>query len=79
MREAKEILKETAEGADEALRIAEEKGLTLAEVFYLPEAIKTKIINEMRAQEIPYRRIPPTAATEGGEEKIKGITVDLTN
>lgn len=67
MREAKEVLKATDEIAEEALRIAEEKGLTLAEVFYLPEAIKNKIINEMRAQEIPYRRIPPTAATEGGK------------
>lgn len=67
MREAKTVLDLSAEVANEALRIAEEKGLTLAEVFYLPEVLKNKIINEMRAQEIPFKRKPPTEETEGGK------------
>lgn len=56
MRTAKEVLENTAEVADEALRIAEEKGLTLAEIFYLPQVIKNKIEYEMRRQEIPFKR-----------------------
>ena len=56
MKKAEEVIKNTAEVADEALRIAEEKGLTLAEVFCLPQMIKNKIEYEMRRQEIPFKR-----------------------
>ncbi len=56
MRTAEEVLKIAAEIADETLRIAEEKGLTLAEVFHLPQMINNKIAYEMRKQEIPFKR-----------------------
>ena len=67
MREAKKVLDLSAEVADETLKIAEEKGLTLAEVFYLPEILKNKIVTEMRVQEIPFKRKPPTEENAGGK------------
>lgn len=47
--------------ADEVLDLAETKGLTLGEVLYLPDAIRNKVINEVRQQETPYKREKPQA------------------
>lgn len=45
--------------ADEALNIAERKGLTLGEILWLPDAIRNKIIYEMKQQDMPYKRGKP--------------------
>lgn len=61
MRNASEVLKIAGEVAEEALKIAEEKGLTLYEVLQVPETIKSKILYELRQKEIPFKREKPQA------------------
>lgn len=61
MRTAEEILRTSGEVAEEALKIAEEKGLTLREMLQVPEAIKAKILYELQQQETPFKREKPQA------------------
>ena len=56
MKKAEEVLKIAGEVAEEALKIAEEKGLTLYEVLQVPETMRSKILNELRQQETPFER-----------------------
>lgn len=57
MKKTEEVLKIAGEVAEEALKIAEEKGLTLYEVLQVPETMRSKILYELRQQEAPYKRI----------------------
>lgn len=59
MKSASELITIAGEVADEALKIAEERGLTLAEALHIPRAIKGKILYELRQQEIPFKREKP--------------------
>lgn len=61
MRNASEVLKISGEIAEEALKIAEEKGLTLYEVLQVPETMRNKIMYELRQQETPFKRKKPQA------------------
>lgn len=56
MKKAEEVLKIAGEVAEEALKVAEEKGLTLYEVLQVPEVMKAKILHELRQQETPFKR-----------------------
>lgn len=67
MKTATQILKIAAAVADEALTIAADRGLTLDEVLAVPDVMKNKIINEMRVQEIPYKRQTPEENSTGVE------------
>lgn len=44
-----------AEVAKEAIRIAEEKGLTLYEVLSVPDLMKNRIMNGLRTNKDPYK------------------------
>lgn len=61
MRNSSEVLKIAGDVAEEALKIAEEKGLTLYEVLQVPETIKSKILYELRKKETPFKREKPQA------------------
>lgn len=61
MKNASEVLKIAGEIAEEALKIAEEKGLTLYEVLQVPETMRSKILHELRQQETPFKREKPQA------------------
>ena len=61
MRNSSEVLKIAGEVAEEALKIAEEKGLTIYEVLQVPETIKSKILYELRQKETPFKREKPQA------------------
>lgn len=54
-------MEKIAKVADEVLNLAETKGLTLGEVLCLPDAIRNKVVNEVRQQETPYKREKPQA------------------
>jgi hypothetical protein len=59
VKKAEEIVKIAGEVAEEALKVAEEKGLTLCEVLQVPETMKAKILYELRQQETPFKREKP--------------------
>lgn len=61
MKTTEEILIIAGVVAEEALKIAEEKGLTLYEALQVPEAMKAKILYEIRQQETPFKREKPQA------------------
>lgn len=54
-------MERVAKVADEVLNLAETKGLTLGEVLFLPDAIRNKVVNEVRQQDTPYKREKPQA------------------
>lgn len=59
MKKAEDILKLAGEVAEEAIKIAEEKGLTLYEVLQVPRAIKAKVLYELQQSEEPFKRGMP--------------------
>ena len=56
MSETKDFLKKVGEVANEALELAESKGLTLAETMQVPQIMENIIKNELQSKGTPYTR-----------------------